>query len=216
MEAKQILVTGCAGFIWKNIVNGLQGRVHEVIALDYFNTGRDDYTKANVKNFRQLEKAFDGRRFDYVYHLGAEYGMGNGEDHYENLWETNAIGTKYMLRLKDVKDDDKRYKEPQILSPPEDLSACYARGRAGNVDERRYIKLPSAFSCVHPRLISITHNSRDFLLFPGTIYSHRVHRENNITLCVPVFSVVDLLYHDPFILLDQNKLKSLLFQGVGT
>jgi hypothetical protein len=116
-------------------------------------------------------------------------------------------------------DVDKRYKEPQVLSPPEELSACYVRVRAGNADERRYIKLPSAFSCVHPRLISITHNSSDFLLFPGTVYSHRVHREhreNNTVLYVSVFSVVDLLYHDPFILLDQNKLKSLLFQGVCT
>ena len=119
-------------------------------------------------------------------------------------------------------DVDDRYKEPRILSPPEELSACYARGRAGNADERRYIEPLSAFICVHPRLISITHNSRDFLLFPGMIYNHRVHREhreNNTALCVSVFSVfsvVDLLYHDPFILLDQNKLKSLLFQGVCT
>ena len=48
-------------------------------------------------------------------------------------------------------------KEPQIHSPPEELSACYARGRAGNADERRYMKPPSAFICVHPRLIPIVH-----------------------------------------------------------
>jgi dTDP-glucose 4,6-dehydratase len=54
-----------------------------------------------VKNFRQLEKAFEGRKFDYVYHLAAEYGRWNGEDYYENLWETNAIGTKHMLRLQE-------------------------------------------------------------------------------------------------------------------
>ena len=111
--------------------------------------------------------------------------------------------------------------KPQIHSPPVELSACYARGRAGNADERRYIKLPSVFSCVHSRLIRIIHNSRDFLLFPGTVYSHRVHRvhrehrENNTALCVSVFSVVDLLYNDPFILLDQNKLKILYFNGAG-
>ena len=28
--------------------------------------------------------------------------------------------------------------KPQIHSPPGELSACYARGRAGNADERRY------------------------------------------------------------------------------
>jgi len=95
------LVTGGAGFIGTNLVNELQNRGHEVIALDYFNTERDNYIRANVKNFRQLEKAFNSQKFDYVYHLAAEYGRWNGEDYYENLWETNAIGTKHMLRLQE-------------------------------------------------------------------------------------------------------------------
>ena len=73
METKKILVTGGAGFIGTNLVNELRNRGHEVIALDYFNTERDNYIRANVKNFRQLEKAFDGQNFDYVYHLAAEY-----------------------------------------------------------------------------------------------------------------------------------------------
>ena len=95
------MVTGGAGFIGTNLVNELRSRGHEVIALDYFNTERDDYIRANVKNIRQLEKAFENRKFDYVYHLAAEYGRWNGEDYYENLWETNAIGTKHMLRLQE-------------------------------------------------------------------------------------------------------------------
>jgi dTDP-glucose 4,6-dehydratase len=33
--------------------------------------------------------------------LAAEYGRWNGEDHYENLWWTNVIGTKNMLRLQE-------------------------------------------------------------------------------------------------------------------
>jgi dTDP-glucose 4,6-dehydratase len=33
--------------------------------------------------------------------LAAEYGRWNGEDHYENLWRTNVIGTKNMLRLQE-------------------------------------------------------------------------------------------------------------------
>ena len=95
------MVTGGAGFIGTNLVNELRSRGHEVIALDYFNTERDDYIRANVKNIRQLEKAFENQKFDYVYHLAAEYGRWNGEDYYENLWETNAIGTKHMLRLQE-------------------------------------------------------------------------------------------------------------------
>jgi dTDP-glucose 4,6-dehydratase len=33
--------------------------------------------------------------------LAAEYGRWNGEDHYENLWRTNVIGTKNILRLQE-------------------------------------------------------------------------------------------------------------------
>src|SRR3972149_5953684 len=39
--------------------------------------------------------------YDYVYHLAAEYGRWNGEDYYENLWQTNVIGTKHLLRLQE-------------------------------------------------------------------------------------------------------------------
>ena len=46
-----------------------------------------------MRNYRQLERVFEKQKIDYVYHLAAEYGRWNGEDYYENLWATNAIGT---------------------------------------------------------------------------------------------------------------------------
>jgi dTDP-glucose 4,6-dehydratase len=36
---------------------------------------------------------------DFVYHAAAEYGRWNGEAHYENLWHTNAVGTKNVLKV---------------------------------------------------------------------------------------------------------------------
>ena len=97
----KVLVTGGAGFIGTNLVNELRNRGHEVTALDLYNTEREDYVRADVRNYRQLENAFEGRKFDYVYHLAAEYGRWNGEAYYENLWETNVIGTKHVLRLQE-------------------------------------------------------------------------------------------------------------------
>lgn len=101
MESISILVTGGAGFIGTNLVNELKKRGHEVIALDLFNTDREDYIRADVRKYRQLEKIFDQWDFDYVYHLAAEYGRWNGEAYYENLWDTNVIGTKHIIRLQE-------------------------------------------------------------------------------------------------------------------
>ena len=103
MSSKRILVTGGSGFIGTNLVVELESRGHEVIAADLLNTDREHYIRADVRNFRQLERIFENNTFDYVYHLAAEYGRWNGEDYYENLWETNCIGTKHMIRLQETK-----------------------------------------------------------------------------------------------------------------
>ena len=68
-----------------NLAHELKERGHEVIALDLGNTEREEYVRADVRNYRQLEKVFDNWDFDLVYHLAAEYGRWNGEDFYENL-----------------------------------------------------------------------------------------------------------------------------------
>lgn len=101
MSKHRVLVTGGAGFIGTNLVNELTRRGHEVITLDLYHTERDNYIRADVRNFRQLERVFEKWNFDYVYHLAAEYGRWNGEDYYENLWATNVIGTKHLIRLQE-------------------------------------------------------------------------------------------------------------------
>ena len=103
METNSILVTGGTGFIGTNLVNELRSRGNQVIASDLLNCEREGFIRADVKNYRQLERLFEKNKFDYVYHLAAEYGRWNGEDHYENLWETNVIGTKHMLRIQEKK-----------------------------------------------------------------------------------------------------------------
>jgi dTDP-glucose 4,6-dehydratase len=101
MKKKTILVTGGAGFIGTNLVSELTSRGHEVFAIDLFNTDRKDYSRADVRHYRQLEKIFERHTFEHVYHLAAEYGRWNGEEYYENLWATNVIGTKNILRLQE-------------------------------------------------------------------------------------------------------------------
>ena len=99
---KKILVTGGAGNIGTNLCNELKNRGHDVTACDLYNNERDNYIRCDVRNYRQLQDVLDHLGpFDFVYHLAAEYGRWNGEAFYENLWETNNVGTKHMLRLQE-------------------------------------------------------------------------------------------------------------------
>lgn len=96
-----ILITGSLGFIGRNLVLELQSRNHNVIGCDLYHSYIDNYIRCDVREYRQLERLFEQYKFDYVFHLAAEYGRWNGEDYYENLWQTNVIGTKNLLRIQE-------------------------------------------------------------------------------------------------------------------
>lgn len=134
METKSVLVTGGTGFIGTNLVNELRSRGNQVIASDLLNCERDGFIRADVKNYRQLERLFEKNKFDYVYHLAAEYGRWNGEDHYENLWETNVIGSKHMLRLQE------RYKFKMIFFSSAEVYGDYSGVMTEDVMENTPVK----------------------------------------------------------------------------
>lgn len=110
----RILVTGSLGIIGSVLVKILRERDHYVAGLDLhhqpdevgFSLRTDvktpQYARCDVGKFRQLERVFETLGpFDYVYHAAAEFGRWNGEDFFENLWNTNAVGTKNVIRLQE-------------------------------------------------------------------------------------------------------------------
>jgi len=96
-----ILVTGGRGFIGTNLTNELRSRGHQVWTSDILQGEDPMHWKADTGVYQQMDVIFRKQTFDFVYHLAAEYGRWNGEDHYENLWQTNVTGTKNMLRLQE-------------------------------------------------------------------------------------------------------------------
>lgn len=113
----KILVTGGKGFIGTNLASELGKRGYEIWTCDIVHSEDERHIRADVSSYWQLERIFEKHSFDYVYHLAAEYGRWNGEDYYENLWRTNAIGTKNILRLQE------KYRFRQIF-----FSSCEVYG----------------------------------------------------------------------------------------
>ncbi len=101
MQSEEILVTGGMGFIGSHLAERLRRRGHEVWTCGLVNTEKSNYVRCDVGKYRQLSELLGTHEFDYVYHAAAEYGRWNGEDYYENLWITNVIGTKHLLRLQE-------------------------------------------------------------------------------------------------------------------
>ena len=77
----KILVTGGWGFIGTNLTQELRNRGHKVWTSDILQGDHPQHLKADVSEYQQMDAIFRAHKFDYVYHLAAEYGRWNGEDH---------------------------------------------------------------------------------------------------------------------------------------
>ena len=114
MSNSRILVTGGRGTVGSGLTTELRRRGYEVVSLGRrhahdqkgFSLSSDllnpSYVRCDIGEFRQLERVFSTLGpFDYVFNCAAEFGRWNGEDYYESLWRTNAIGTKNLIRLQE-------------------------------------------------------------------------------------------------------------------
>jgi dTDP-glucose 4,6-dehydratase len=110
----KILVTGSKGVVGQKLVGELQTRGHNVFGIDIQHhpgeTGyiqrmsNEDwvYSRCDIGEYRQIERVLkNAGPFDLIYNCAAEFGRWNGEDYFEQMWKSNLIGLKNIIRLQE-------------------------------------------------------------------------------------------------------------------
>lgn len=107
----KILVTGSQGVIGQKLVKELEKRGHQLMGVDLLHQRGErgfiqemsseewTYTRCDIGEYRQIERIIEG--FDLVFNCAAEFGRWNGEDYYEQMWKSNLIGLKNIIRLQE-------------------------------------------------------------------------------------------------------------------
>ena len=110
----RILVTGSKGVIGQKLVKELMERGHKVLGVDLLHypgeagyiqkMSHEDwtYSRCDIGEYRQIERVIlEAGPFSLVFNCAAEFGRWNGEDYYEQMWKSNLIGLKNLIRLQE-------------------------------------------------------------------------------------------------------------------
>ena len=95
----RVLVTGSLGTLGRPLVAELRERGHNVWGCDRMHSGDDQFIRADVADFPQLERAFHTSSPSVVFHLAAEFGRLNGDLYTADLWRTAMVGTRNVMDL---------------------------------------------------------------------------------------------------------------------
>ncbi len=110
----RILVTGSKGVVGQKLVKDLKARGNSVFGVDiqhhpgevgYIQNMSNEewtYSRCDIGEFRQIERVIEkAGPFDLIYNCAAEFGRWNGEDYFEQMWKSNLIGLKNIIRLQE-------------------------------------------------------------------------------------------------------------------
>lgn len=94
----KILVTGSMGTLGSRVM-ARDSSVHDLFGLDLTHSNRSNHIRCDIADYRQLEHAIAFYSPDLILNLAAEFGRKNGEEYYEQVWRSNVIGLKNLLKL---------------------------------------------------------------------------------------------------------------------
>ncbi len=110
----RILVTGAKGVVGQKLSVELRKRGHSVFEVDIqhhpgeigyiqrMSNENWNYSRCDIGEYRQIERVLrQAGPFDLVYNCAAEFGRWNGEDYFEQMWKSNLIGLKNIIRLQE-------------------------------------------------------------------------------------------------------------------
>lgn len=136
-----ILITGALGVLGRPLMDELRSRGHQVTGCDVRHSDDPDVFRADVADYRQLNRAFWEAAPDVVYHLAGEFGRHNGEAHYEDVWRTNTTGTRNVLELCKVHDARLIF-----ASSSEIYGECEEELLSEDLPERRVLWQPNEYA----------------------------------------------------------------------
>lgn len=113
----RVLVTGSKGIVGLKLVSELERKGHSVFGVDLLHhpgeigyvqkmsSEKWNYSRCDIGEFRQIQRVIElAGPFDVVYNCAAEFGRWNGEDYFEQVWKSNLIGLKNIIRLQEKHD----------------------------------------------------------------------------------------------------------------
>lgn len=139
----RVLVTGSLGVIGSQLVPELRARGHEVFGCDlrHCTEERDTFMRADVGDYRQLERVFLEYQPDACFHLAAEFGRWNGELHFEDVFKSNYLGTRNVLEMCE------RFGSRLIFASSSEIyGTCEADVLSEDLSERIALRQPNEYA----------------------------------------------------------------------
>jgi dTDP-glucose 4,6-dehydratase len=113
----KVLITGIKGVVGSKLSEVLKKKGHDVFGVDLFHSEEryghglgkvenDNYFRCDISEYRQIRDVVEHANPDIIFNCAAEFGRWNGEHFYEQVWKSNAIGLKNIIRLQ----EERRFK----------------------------------------------------------------------------------------------------------